>query len=455
MSSILSISSALSAAINGVINNASITTFTLDIQFTNTDDSSYNYSPLWIEELNITSYYSQNFADKLVLKLTMAPADYMLLFKNSKNLQVAIRVVYYNAQTAQRVFTPPPVSRVYRAMLMNPQDLSMKYSTGSMIPTSSSPLTEQHISAQIPTELHLIEADEYIIRQRQFHGIYSKSTISNVISHIAQSFSIQQIYLVPPDNKMQYDHIVIPPAHGIDDIFDYLQYSYGIYMKGIDWYYTNMILYVYPAYENKPSIKYKANIYNSPEGSFSGLHSYHSNNTSSDQLSIVSTTKVNTKDISRTSAENEGSGYTFMRSSSIMDKFSTTNSQGTFVNDDNSLTIGTVTDRTMGSSANNSRYTKTTDNIFNESSKLAKYDAVRIQCGWLNAVPFVLFPGHSISYHYDKNGSFITQQGILEHVEYNFKRQQKLAKGSIYGGHAILTFRAESDVTNAAQKNTL
>ena len=136
-----------------------------------------------------------------------------------------------------------------------------------------------------------------------------------------------------------------------------------------------------------------------------------------------------------------------MRSSTLLDKSITTNNQGSFINNNNSLTVGTKTDRTISNAANNPRYTKTTDNIFEESSKLAKWQAVLLEIGWNNAVPFLLYPGHNIRYNFDKNSVFTTQQGILERVIYTFKRQRQLSHGYIYGGSALLNIRADSDVT--------
>jgi hypothetical protein len=383
------------------------------------------------------------------LEYTAAPDDYIQLFNNSKSLQVALRIVYVDSQTQQRVFTPPPIARTYKAMLDDPQDLLKKYTTGSLMPSASMPVTEQHLSARIPVKLHLIETNAYTLRQQQFNGIYQKATVASVIAHIVQSYSITQLYLVPPDNTLAFQHIVIPPSQNISEIFDYMHTTYGIYMKGIDWYFTNNILYLYPAYENNPSIKYTADVYNVSDGNYAGLLSYHQLTPASNNIAIVSTTKVNTTDISRPAAENAGTNFSFMRASSVIDTFTTTTVNGTFVNNNNALTVGSVIDRTISNNANNPKYQKTTDNIFLESSKLAKMSAVLIQCGWLNAIPFQLFPGHNVKYHYDAAGTFTNQQGMLERVVYYFNRKRQNAVGNIYGGHAEMNLRANSDVTNA------
>lgn len=444
----LNISTSMSAAVDSVLGQTSLTDFTVDVQITNTQNQSFSYTPLFLDKITINQDFGGSFADEIFIEFAAGPTDYINIFNNSQGLVVSLRFVYVNPQTLQRVFTPVPIVRSYKALMMDPQDILKKYTTGTLLPTKDMPLTEQHIRLAIPVKLWLIEQDVYTIRQQQYHGTLYKSNMASMISYVTSQFNIKQIYLVDPDNTLVWNHIVVPPSHNFDEIFDYLQVTYGVYMKGLDWYYTNSILYVYPAYENNPKIKYVANIYNAPNGNYAGLLSFHSSDASSNSVNIVSTTGVDTTDISRPSAEDSGNSFSFMRASSIVDNYVTTNANGTFVNNNNSLTVGTKIDRMTTPSASNPKYTKTTDNIFYESSKLAKLNTVLIKCGWKKAVPFLLYPGHNIKYHFDKNGVFTNTQGILEGVSYKFTRSQKMGPGYTYSGSADLQLRADSDVTN-------
>ena len=196
----LNVSATLSSAIAAVMATNSITEFTIDVQITCTDDASFNYTPDWVDSITITQSFAENFGDIVMLEFGAMPADYMKLFNNSKGLQVALRFVYYDSQTAQRVFSPAPIARTYKAMLVNPQDLSKKYTTGSLMPTSAMPTTEQQVGLRIPTTLHLIETSTYTLRQQRMHGIYQSAKVADVIAHIVQSFSVKQLYLVPPDD---------------------------------------------------------------------------------------------------------------------------------------------------------------------------------------------------------------------------------------------------------------
>jgi hypothetical protein len=440
------ISTAMSDAVEAVLQNSSITDFTIDVVITNMNNQSFNFTPLWLDKIAINQAYADAFADEIFLEFTCAPTEYIALYNATQGLMVSLRFVYMDPESGQRVYTPTPVARTYKAMLMDPKDILKQYTTGALMPTTNMPETEQHLSARIPTKLWCIESDVYSIRQQQFHGTFSQAKIGDVITYIASQYSIKQIYLVTPDDTMAWDHIIIPPSQNFDEIFDYLHFTYGVYMKGIDWYYTNGILYVYPAYENNPSIKYTADIYNAPSGNYAGVMSYHQSNTASNNIGIVSTTPVQTTDVSRPSAEESGTSFSFMRAATLIDGAFTTNANGTFVNNNNSLTVGTQTDRAASAGANNPRYTKTTDNIYYETSKLAKNATSLIHCGWKKAVPFLLYPGHNVKYHYDQNGVFTYQQGILEGVWYEFTKSQKLGPNYSYNGDAKLAIRADSDV---------
>lgn len=438
----------MSAAVEAVLNQTTLTDFTVDVVITNTNNQSFSYSPLWLKKISIKQNFAGDFADKVFIEFSAAPADYISIFNNTQGLVVSLRFVYLNPQTLQRVFTPAPIFKTYNALLLDPQDILKKYTTGTLMPTVDMPQVEQHVSAQIPVKLALMESDVYRIRQQKYAGTKKKATVADVISYITAQYQIKTLYVVPPDNKMAFDHIIVPPYQSFDEIFDFLQFHYGVYMKGMDWYYTGSILYVYPAYENNPIIKYNADIYNAPNGNYSGVLSYHASNPASNNIGIVSTTPVDTTDVSRPSAEDHGNSFSFMRASSVIDKAVTNNAQGTFINNNRSLTVGTTIDRMTTPNANNPQYTKTTDNIFYENSKLAKWSTTLIKCGWKKAVPFSLFPGHNIKYHFDKNGIFTFQQGILEGVSYEFERSQKLGTGYTYTGNATLAIRAESDVTS-------
>lgn len=432
-------------AVNNILARESATSFTVDIKITNMNNPGFIYSPLWVDTININQNFSDNFADEIYIDFQVSPYDYMQIFNNAKGLIVNLRFVHIDPTTMKRIFNPKPTSKTYKALLMNPVDLLKKFTPGHLMPTDRSPLTEQKNSLLVPVKLWLIEDSAYTLRQQKFSGNLTKVTLSDAIHYVAHKFNIKQVYITPPDNTLKWEHIIFPPYKGLNEIFDYLQETYGVYMKGIDWYYTNNTLYIYPAYENNPSIPYIANIYHIGKNMYSGLGSYHylpANNL----INIISTTVVHTQDISQAAAEEDGNAYSFLRSSTVIDNYTTTTKDGTFVNNNNSLTVGTKVDRMASQNALHLKYSKPTDNIHHQNSKLAKWDAVLIKCGWVHVVPFLLVPGHNIKYYFDKNGIFSLQQGILESVSYHLKPIQKLDTGYTYGGSADLQIRADSDI---------
>jgi len=441
-----SVSTVMNEAINSILASAhtTATEFNISITLTSADNPKFIVVPLFIEEMTITEDYSNAYAEVVTVKFTVSPLEYELIFKNMKDLLAAVTIVYIDAQHSKLVFDPPPINRKYKAILKNPQNLSTKFTTGSLRPTIDQPKTEQHVSARIPVELQMIEYEAYVIRQQQFHAMFSNTNVQALINHIAKVYNIPRLYLVKPDNTHTWSNIVIPPGKSISDIFDFIQVTYGVYMKGIEFFYTDKTLYVYPPYEMRPVIPYTANIFNAPEGAYSGSRAYHA--TDSKNISIVSTTSVDTKDLAVSSAENTGSSKSFIRASQLIDNFSGLTQAGVRVSHNNSLTVSGRNSRTMTRNANNDRYGKTTDNIFHEASELAKWNATLVKLGWLQAVPYVLRPGHAVKYAYDDNGIFVSKSGILEVVVYKIAHQRRLDVGNTYSCRADMRLRVESDL---------
>jgi hypothetical protein len=59
----LNISAAMTAAVEPVLAATSLTEFTVDLMFTNTDDATYQYSPMWVDKITLTQDFANDFAD--------------------------------------------------------------------------------------------------------------------------------------------------------------------------------------------------------------------------------------------------------------------------------------------------------------------------------------------------------------------------------------------------------
>lgn len=445
-SSDTAISSAMASAISRIMDVPSRTEFNINVVLASGVDPKYTYTPLFIDEMEILQSFSDCFADEVKIKFTVTPQEYIDLFNHMKNLILNMTIIYVDTQNSIRVYDPPPVVRKYRAILKNPQNILKKYTPGALTPTANQSQTEQHVATRMDVELQLVEYDLDIIRHRKFNASFVKTDIKGIINYAAKTFQIERLYLVTPDNKHVWGNLVIPPVKDLENIFYYLQVHHGVYGKGIEFYYTDKTLYIYPPYETNPVIPYIANIYNASKGAYTGARSFHQINGAT--LDIVSTTGVETKDLSVSRAENEGTSSSFMRASRLIDGFTKTTRTGTHIVKNNTLTIGGVNSRTIAHNSNNDKYQRVTDNIFMASTKIAEGNATLVRCGWNQAVPFILKPGHAVRYVFDDNGILKKKTGILEVVQYKMQLQRRLDIGHVYSCAATMRFRVGSDQDN-------
>jgi hypothetical protein len=216
-------------------------------------------------------------------------------------------------------------------------------------------------------------------------------------------------------------------------------------MKGCYSYITGDTFYIYPAYEHEPLIEDTLNIYNITKGIGTGARSFHLQ--SGKTIDVISNTKVKIVDLARYGAENVGTSISFLRSSAVIDGYATTDETGTFANDDVAMTLENKKSQTVVLNSSNDQYIGTTDNFCDASSRMAKWNGILISCGWKQAIPFILVPGHKVRYYYDKAGVFTKQKGILEAVEYTIQRAKQNAFGNTYACAATLHLHVDSDVS--------
>ena len=445
----VTISPVMAKAVNNVLSTQVPTEFTFTINLTSESDTTYKYTPsFFIESASITQNFADDYTDDIRVSFTASPQEYMAIFNHAQDLLATTIRIYVNQQSGQRIYTIPPIVKSYKALLLNQENLYSKHPTGALQPTPNMPIVEQHVATRIPVHLQLIEKEAYTLRQQQFHGIFSNSTVASAIAAIVDKFEIKQLNFISPDNTHSWGNIVIPPAQNINDIFDYIQFTYGVYMKGIEFYYTNNTLYIYPPYELSPKMPSVVNFYNSPNGSYAGAFSYHS--VTGNTIDIVTTDKVETKDLSIMASENVGGSFSFLRASKLVDGFVGVSDNGVYVSKDASLTVGTPYSRTMVNNANVDRYQAATDNIFIQSSKLVKWQASLVSTKWLHAVPDLLIPGHKSTWNIDDNGVFKKRNGILEAVHYDIKFIRKSMAGPVYSCDAEFRLRVDSDTVNNA-----
>lgn len=444
------LSAAMNSAVQKVLARPICTEFVIDLKVICSTDTSFSFKPLFLDKMTIIQDPPTNYADKITVYFECSPTEYMAMYNRHQELRAILVTKYVDAQTEQYVFDPEPTVKRYVAIIKDAQDLYKKYATGQLQATERSPRSEQHQAARVPVALDLVEESVYNLRHLRFTSIYQETTMKDLLLHIARSvkeLGVREVHLIPPDNVLAYNHVTIPSLD-FSSIILFLQQRYGVYLKGVDFYVSEGVLYIYPPYENRPKHPQVINVYNVASNRFAGLKSYHQY-TDARTLNIVAAGGTSTRNIAEEAAENVGTGVTFTRSSQLVDNYVTMTKNGPVISQNNTVAIANKTNRSMRVNANNSIHSQTTDNIFLAASKLAQWDAVLVAFAWPQAVPMSMLPGAHIQYHYDENNIFVTRHGILESVSYEILPKTRTGLGTVYNCSATVQFRIEPDEKKA------
>ncbi len=409
----------------------------LDLTLISKSNSNFTYTPLIIDSLKINQDFAHSYTDSIIISFEIASADYANIQDNIQNLMAVLTFTSVDS-IGRVVYTPAPHKLTYRATIVNPKDVRRQLSD-----VASRSLPDTTI------ELRLIEQTIYDLRHIEINGIYQTTTLAEVLTHLAQSFNFKTLHLVPPDNTHVYDHIIIPPSKGFDEVFTYLQSTYGVYMKGLNFYGSGGILYIYPPYETKPVFPQTCVVYQADDGAFAGASSFHK--TTGSTTEIVVNRESQSQDLTISAGENKGTASMFLRSSALVDGVVYVDpTTGPQYQSDVAATLRLQQPRLAQINAHNSSYVKATDNPFSMATSLAAGQALMLKADWAHAIPLLLQPGCAVRYSYDHNGAQLSQTGILEGAQYSLHRNARGSFGIIYVCSGSLMFRLQPNSAKTA-----
>ena len=426
----------LAASIASVMSTPSPAQYVLAIEFLSKTNNMFKYSPMIVDNLIIKQDFAHEYADNIVISFRIASSDYAIMQDNSEGL-LAVLTIKSLDRFGSTVYNPPPQQFIYQATIVNPKDVRRQLSD-----VAARTLPDTTIA------IRLIDQTIYDLRHVNIHGIYQKTTLSDVLSHITQTFKFKTLHLVPPDNTHTYDHIVIPPNKNFAEVFTYLQRTYGVYMKGLNFYGSNGVLYIYPPYETGPTFPQTCVVYQADDGAYAGAQSFHK--TTNTTTEIVVNRESFSQDLTVASGENKGTASMFLRSSALVDGVVTVDeTKGVQYQTGLAASLRLQNPRLAAGNVQHTTYAKATDNPFSMATGLASGQAVMVEADWAHAAPFLLLPGCTVRYSYDKDGVQMTQSGILEGIQCSLNRDARVPAGVMHlsSGKLILRLQPDAAVT--------
>ena len=378
-----------------------------------------------IKSIMIEQDFRDKFYDIFILNIEVTIEDYLTLSENYKDLTCTIiekEVLNNNFNEDPRTLS----TTTYCVMIYDRTDLFKSISANALKDVDGTGQSDQYYSTLISVDMQLIEAEIYRFRKIKFNFILKDTYMQQILHVIAYLLKISTVYIVSPDNKTKYEYYPIPPFKTVYDIFSYLQNKEngGVYNKGLSYYYTHGVLYIYPKFETDVKNSPEAvNIYKVPDGLLMGLSGYY--NIENGNYNIVANMKATNVNVAEKGIEEIGSSFLIQLNEQLIDDGRTITEDSVVVNNTNSTSIITTNDVGIISESYMPEFKESNNNIYPISTLLSTYD-LTIQGVNLGLLPLFAFkPGYKVTYNYDKDNIYTSETGICNKIEYILKANNK------------------------------
>lgn len=419
----------------------------------------FTFSPIRINGLRIQQDFESNYLTHYEVNVMLQVDQYLLLFYNYKDLRCNV-TLYATDVNTNKIYgineEGEPLLYIENAycIFKDKVDILKKNPKSSIIPEKGKENPNQHEQFLDNISFQIIPEEDYLFRIQECNAIFTKSTVKEAIWGMCKvAECVDAIMMIEPDNQTVYDNLVIPPILSFNEALQFLQEHYGIYSKGLGFFFQRKTLYVYPKYETSPILpKDKAesnqwnqgdtkvasrtvastssvrgeitlntlgdggmvHIYMVGDNNYVGMQYYHGfeNNT----IHIVSNSTATFQDLADVGLENTGYGYIVHHTNRDIDVERTvleadnpvnarygfwpiniheTPNNAYLVQDQQNTEIG------ITSTKANLVYEDSMSNPFKIQSRLYSYRRSLASFTWNAAIPFTFRPGYRICYHYD------------------------------------------------------
>ena len=420
-------------------------TYCIGLEIASTTDDSFRIKISEIQSLTIVQNFLDNYIDDVTVSLKIPTKTYIDLAAHLQDLAAILILKPYDDKTHELLLVAPTIIK-FNAMVLDPVDIAQITNIGTVDGSLTSPGSNDAQSSNYMTiQMQLIEPQLYKMRNTKFNGMFRGATVEKLIAYIIQGLGVSTAYIHPIDNIQAIPNLHIPPYKDISNVFDFIQYNYGVYRKGITSYYTGGVMYVYPPYECKPNVdKGIAHIYNIPSGMYSNHGFYHL--IEGDQIHVISNTPTKMMDLGQGATEHYGNAVSVVPAENVIDAYVATDDTGSMINDRVSQAIRFDSATALQGNASVLKHGGVTGNPYYEMSKMAFSDAQVLALSWINAIPFTFRPGQPVKYHYDDMKKYTTRNGVIEAIGYSLSNIGRVQSG--------LLFRCQSHIRLRLSKET-
>ena len=238
-------------------------------------ENGYKFKPTYVSAIVLRQSFIYNYTDQVQITIPIVPVEAKELLSNMQDMECTLKFTPIDTDTKQEDLEQEAMMWEMLVFIDDQIDLD-KQSTVSRFsdPDTGEVTTYSQAEALAEINLTLIHKKVHAARQIGLNAILKDVDMKGVLHWVCQQFKFDKVEIVDPDNTQTYEALIIPPMQYIGDIFPFLQERYGIYSKGLGYYFTNDTMYIYPLYDTKidtSPVKGILQILNVPENEYKGL----------------------------------------------------------------------------------------------------------------------------------------------------------------------------------------
>lgn len=435
---------------------------TIDCKLYSENVSDVSVVPSRILNMTVQQNFEVEFSDVITATIEVAVDEAILILGNYQDLICRFVFNRITRDTQEIIEEIPPQIEKYRVFIANATDLLKQFTKAELTTTQEAGETTAMgqdppadvLGRKVNLELQLIDEDVYQKKDRPINALLNNTTLTDAVHYVANLLEIKNVDCRMSDNARTYTNFTIPPMQTIGSVFDLWQEKHGLYLKGLEAYYTHGVLYVYPGYDTDPSTEKILHMYKVQENSYLGNGSYHYEN--GDEVYILLNAQVALEDLSAKLTENVGNYHVALRTDSVYDVDKKMEGRNGEIRNNNLISVGAQNEKMASSNKITAKYLQVTNNAYIMSSAMSQCMCKLLNGIWMYAWPFTLTPGMKVIYHYEDAKAYKSTKGILSGVVYNMVPLTQTGR-LIYAWAARLTCRltVDTDDSDAVDTSTL
>lgn len=428
----------------------------------------FSFYPLKLKSLIVKQNFVEDYLDHLDLECEITMPQFLDLYENYRDLKCTLLIRQYDEKAQTVIEGQPILYKTYICIIKGKEDLFLSIPKDNLIASSNGQYSQSHQNLMPTINFQLMDEKSYNLRKRFVNLTLRNATMKQVMLKCAAMCDIKQVCIVPPDNETVYENLIIPPAYKITSVFSFLQEHYGVYNKGISWYFTEDVLYIYPPYETKQVTPVSAHLYYVGKDNFSGLQRYHA--TSEKVTHIVANIDSASVDLVDSGNEHIGTTFFVQHADRIIDDFYyIDNNEQLHIHNDNFNVLTNRQDTTgIMTGMFNPEFVFDNANEYRVKSTMAFSRRTIVTTGWMYAVPYTFKPGWVVHYHHDgenknkredasdiaDNTIYTSRQGIVDLVRYIFGPLGRKGDSYVYICNADIQLSIEMEEAKDVSKET-